>query len=152
MHSLVPGTQALRDIAEPLDGPFVEGLVALAREHRIWIVAGMFERVDEDERVYNTLAAMTPDGSLAAVYRKIHLFDAFGSRESAQFLPGPLAPVTIEIAGMCCGLMTCYDLRFPELARALVTQGTETLLVPAAWYQAPLKEDHWRGMPPARAH
>lgn len=150
MRCFAPGAGSLRDSAEPLDGAFVESLAALAREHQTWIIAGMFERSGGDG-VYNTLAIISSDGTLAGAYRKIHLFDAFGVRESEQFLSGPLTPSTIDIAGTCCGLMTCYDLRFPELSRALVERGAEILLVPAAWYQGPLKEDHWTVLLRARA-
>ena len=65
--------------------------------------------------------------------------------------PGPLAPALVTLGGLSVGLMTCYDLRFPELARALVDHGAEVLVVPAAWVAGPRKVEHWRTLARARA-
>jgi predicted amidohydrolase len=86
-----------------------------------------------------------------ASYRKIHLYDSFGYKESDRLVAGDLEPVLVEVGGLQVGLMTCYDLRFPELARALVTRGADALVVPAAWVAGPLKVDHWRTLVRARA-
>jgi predicted amidohydrolase len=115
------------------------------------IVAGMFERSCDQHRPYNTLLAVGPDGSLLGAYRKIHLYDAFGYKESDQLTSGDVAPVVVGVGGMSLGLMTCYDLRFPELSRALVDAGAEVLVVPAAWVRGPLKEHHWTTLLTARA-
>lgn len=144
-----PGTP-LAPVAEPLDGPFVAALQDLARRHGATLVAGMFERAEDPERPYNTLVAVGPDGVLAS-YRKVHLFDAYGEKESDRLLPGPPTPVTLDVAGVRLGLMTCYDLRFPESARVLVDAGAELLVVPAAWVRGPLKEDQWLLLLRARA-
>ncbi|TDU89632.1 putative amidohydrolase [Kribbella voronezhensis] len=138
-------------LAEPLDGEFVSTLRKSAAEHGTAIVAGMFERSCDEARPYNTLLAVAADGELLGAYRKIHLYDAFGYRESDQLTPGDVAPVVVEIAGRKVGLMTCYDLRFPELSRALVDAGAEILAVPAAWVRGPLKEHHWTTLLTARA-
>jgi predicted amidohydrolase len=138
----------LRAIAEPLDGAFATGLRKVAAETGIVVIAGLFEPAD-DGRVHNTLLATGPD--VEASYRKIHLYDAFGYRESDQLTPGDVAPVVVKIAGHKIGLMTCYDLRFPELSRALVDAGAEVLAVPAAWVRGPLKEHHWTTLLTARA-
>ena len=136
--------------AEPLDGPFVSRLAELAREHEVTLVSGMFEVGDDPQRPYNTLAVVGPDG-LRAAYRKIHLYDSFGYRESDRLTPGALEPVVVDVQGWQVGLMTCYDLRFPELARMLVDRGAELLLLPAAWVAGDLKVDHWRTLLRARA-
>ena len=89
-----------------------------------------------------------------ADYRKIHLYDSFGYRESDRLLAGehdPAAPALVELDGWRLGLMTCYDLRFPELARRLVDAGAEVLVVPAAWVAGERKVDHWRTLARARA-
>src|SRR6195952_2555509 len=125
------------DLAESLDGEFVSTLRKTAAEHGTAIVAGMFERSCDEARPYNTLLAVGADGELLGAYRKIHLYDAFGYRESDQLTPGDVAPVVVKIAGHQIGLMTCYDLRFPELSRALVDAGAEVLVVPAAWVRGP---------------
>jgi deaminated glutathione amidase len=136
----------LGDIAEPLDGPFVSEVERVAAERGTTVVAGLFERGDTTP--YNTVVVR---GGAQADYRKIHLYDSFGYRESAVLTAGPLEPVTVELGGMTVGVMTCYDLRFPEQARALVDRGAEVLLVPAAWVAGPRKVDHWTTLLRARA-
>jgi deaminated glutathione amidase len=133
--------------AEPLGGPFDRALTAAAGPGTT-VVAGMFETSPDPRRPFNTLLVR---GAATAAYRKIHLYDSFGYRESDAVHPGAPAPVCVDIGGFRVGLMTCYDLRFPELARALVTDGAEVLLVPAAWVAGPRKVDHWRTLLRARA-
>ncbi|MFG2000056.1 carbon-nitrogen hydrolase family protein [Spirillospora sp. NPDC048911] len=135
--------------AEPLDGPFVTALREAAREHGTAVVAGVFEPAPEG-RVYNTVVGIDATGALAGAYRKIHLFDAFGDRESDDVAPGG-EPVVLDLAGTRIGIITCYDVRFPELARALVDRGAEMLVVPAAWAQGVFKEEHWTTLVRARA-
>ncbi|WP_104084154.1 carbon-nitrogen hydrolase family protein [Cryobacterium sp. Y11] len=138
--------------AEPLTGHFVTSLAALAAELGIHIVAGMIETTKDSERFSNTLVAVDPTGSLVATYRKLHLYDAFGDRESDWVLPGDIdAPETFEVEGLCVGLQTCYDIRFPEVTRRLVDAGVTLTVVPAEWVRGPLKEHHWRTLLTARA-
>ena len=108
----------------------------------------MFETSADPARPTNTLVTR---GAANVAYRKIHLYDSFGYRESDALAAGPLEPVTVDVSGFRLGLMTCYDLRFPELARALVDQGAEVLVIPAAWVAGPRKVDHWRTLVRARA-
>jgi predicted amidohydrolase len=136
--------------AEDLDGPFVTRLSELAAAHGLTVVAGMFERSEDPARPYNTLVAVGPGGP-TATYRKIHLYDSFGYRESDRLLAGKPRPVTVDVGGFTVGLMTCYDLRFPEHSRALVDQGADLLVTPAAWVAGPRKVDHWRTLLKARA-
>jgi predicted amidohydrolase len=150
MHDFGDAGTALGPVAQPLDGPFVEALHALAREHATTLVAGMFERAEDPDRPYNTLVVVDADG-LVASYRKVHLYDAFGYRESDRLLAGVPEPVTVDVAGVRVGLMTCYDLRFPEWSRLLVDAGADVLVVPAAWVRGPLKEDQWEVLLRARA-
>lgn len=144
-----PTGASLTDAGESLEGPFVGMLQELATEIRTTIIAGMFESSGED-RPFNTLVVVDA-GGLREVYRKTHLYDAFGYRESDRLLPGPLEVVTVPIAGMTVGLMTCYDLRFPELGRALVDQGADVLVVSAAWLAGASKTEHWNTLLRARA-
>jgi deaminated glutathione amidase len=148
------GTQArfsvdLRAVAQPLDGEFSRGLAAAARSAGIAIVAGLFEPAP-DGRVFNTTVGYEADGSLAAVYRKVHLFDALGHRESDSVAPGDDVVIT-SLARLAIGFMTCYDVRFPELARTLAARGAQLLVLPAAWAAGPAKEDHWVTLVRARA-
>jgi predicted amidohydrolase len=144
-----PGSD-VSEFAEGVDGPFVGRLTELAKVHDVTLVAGMFERSKEPARPFNTLVVVDRSG-LRATYRKIHLYDSFGYKESDRLLAGELEPVVVEVAGFQVGLMTCYDLRFPEMARALVDRGAELIVVPAAWVAGPLKVDHWRTLLKARA-
>jgi len=139
----------LRAMAEPLDGPFCRGLAEIAGSAGLAIVASLFEPAP-DGRVYNTTVAYEADGSLAAVYRKIHLFDALGYRESQSVAPGDQV-VIASLAGLRVGFMTCYDVRFPELARALAAGGADLLVLPSAWAAGTFKEEHWVTLVRARA-
>jgi predicted amidohydrolase len=139
----------LRAAAEPLDGPFCAGLAAAARDTGVALVAGVFEPAP-DGRVYNTAVAFDGAGELAASYRKLHLFDAFGHRESEQVAPGS-APVLCTLAGIRTGLEICYDVRFGELSRALAVAGASLLVLPAAWAAGLFKEEHWVTLVRARA-
>ena len=141
------GTDDVAKDAEPLDGPFATELARVAQAKRTTLLAGMFEQTDGHP--YNTL--VLTDGTERHVYRKIHLFDSFGYRESERLSAGEIRPVVTEVRGVPIGLLTCYDLRFPELARALVDAGAEVLVVPAAWVAGERKLDHWRTLVRARA-
>jgi deaminated glutathione amidase len=148
------GTQArfsadLRQVAEPLDGPFCRGLAELARRSGVAIAAGVFEPAP-DGRVFNTTVAIDESGALVAAYRKIHLFDALGQQESDSVAPGA-EPVVADLAGLRVGFLTCYDVRFPELARTLAARDADLLVLPAAWGAGLLKEEHWVTLVRARA-
>ncbi len=144
-----PGSD-ISEFAEDMDGPFVQHLTQLAGEQGRTIVAGMFERSEDPARPYNTLAVVDGRG-LRTKYRKVHLYDSFGYKESDRLLAGEVEPVVLEVTGFRVGLMTCYDLRFPELARRLVDDGAELLVVPSAWVTGPGKVSHWRTLITARA-
>ncbi|MDO5711485.1 MAG: carbon-nitrogen hydrolase family protein, partial [Micrococcales bacterium] len=137
----------LVDIAEPLDGPYAQGIRDAAAKHGITVAAGMFEPAD-DGRVHNTVLLTGPDGEWA--YRKIHLFDAFGSRESETVAPGSEL-VTGTVAGITIGLATCYDVRFADQFSALGRAGAQLILLPASWGDGPGKAEQWDLLVRARA-
>lgn len=143
----------VREAAEPVPGPRTERLAEFAARHRMWVHGGsVLER--DGERIFNTSALFDRAGSMVATYRKIHLFDAdppgaVPSRESAVFTPGDQV-VTAETEFGRVGLSICYDVRFPELYRALVVQGATIMFVPAAFrYETGI--DHWEPLLRARA-
>lgn len=145
-----PFDHTLAEHAQGVDGAFVQALSALARTHGIVVVAGLLEAGDA-RRVRNTVVAVSGEG-VEATYRKLHLYDAFGQRESDWVEPGAIAaPETFDVDGVRFALMTCYDLRFPEVARLLVDTGAHAVLVAAEWVRGPLKEHHWRTLLHARA-
>jgi deaminated glutathione amidase len=138
---------SLKPIAEPLDGPWATAVREIAVEHGVVVVAGMFTPVD-DGRVTNTLLVTGADVHLG--YDKIHLFDAFGFQESSTVAPGA-KPVTVEVDGMTLGIATCYDIRFPELFRALADGGATAVLLGASWGSGPGKVEQWELLVRARA-
>lgn len=141
--------------AEPLDGPFVAGLQRIARATGIALVVGIAEAADRPGRFRNTLVAIGADGSLREAYRKVHLYDAFGSRESDRIDAGdPEQLPVFDLAGVRVGLETCYDLRFPEVTRRLAdpeSGAADVVVLPAEWVRGPGKEHHWRTLLTARA-
>ncbi|MEV0951372.1 carbon-nitrogen hydrolase family protein [Promicromonospora sp. NPDC050249] len=141
------------DHAEQLDGPFVTLLRARARKHGVAVIAGVTLPGSDGVRAVNALVVVDDAGEIAGVYRKVHLYDAFGYQESDLLEPGPAdaEPVTLRLGGLTFGVLTCYDLRFPESARRLVDAGADVLVYPAAWVAGPLKADHWRTLLQARA-
>jgi len=145
-----------RNVAESLaDGRITGALVDMAREFRVGVVGGGFpERSSDAQRPHNTLLVVGPDGSQLGSYRKIHLFDvelgSGGSYSESAATSAGKAVAVVEVAGFKLGLSICYDLRFPELYRALVEQGAEVLLVPAA-FTLHTGKDHWHVLLRARA-
>ena len=147
----LPPELSLEPVAEPLEGPFVSGLAAAARRHGVTVVAGMFETIPGDDHVFNTAVVLDAEGARLGAYRKIHLFDAFGFRESDRVRPGDGEARLFTTGGTAFGVEICYDVRFPELTRHLATRGAEVILLPAAWVHGPLKESHWEVLVRARA-
>lgn len=129
---------------------FVQGLSRLAGSLGIAVIAGGYEPSGE-LRPFNTLVAVESDGRVVGTYRKLHLYDAFSYQESSRIKPGDGGVVLVDLAGLQVGIMTCYDLRFPELARALADQGAELICVAAAWFKGDHKIDHWESLLRARA-
>ncbi|HCD1256176.1 deaminated glutathione amidase [Citrobacter sp. ANG330] len=101
-------------------------------------------------RAVNTLVALR-EGKIVASYAKLHLYDAFSIQESRNVDAGNATAPLLDVEGVKVGLMTCYDLRFPELSIALALQGAEILVLPAAWVKGSLKEHHWSTLLAARA-
>ncbi|AEV82254.1 hydrolase [Actinoplanes sp. SE50] len=140
---------------EPVDGEFAAFFATAARELDIWVHAGSFHETGPDEqRTFNTTLVFRPDGSLAATYRKIHLYDVeiagrVSYQESRTVAPGA-ETVVAAIGSVPTGLSICYDLRFPELYRQLAIAGAKILVVPAA-FMLHTGRDHWEVLLRARA-
>lgn len=169
--TLTPFGTDLRAAAEAHHEAFVQLLQELATDHGLVVVAGSFTPADGD-RVHNTLIARgprngphgnpetSPDsqaeggdrgvGAVCAEYRKIHLFDAYGVRESDTVAPGDEL-VMLDLDGARLGLATCYDVRFPEQFTALARRGAHAVLLPMAWGDGPTKSEQLRLLLGARA-
>lgn len=145
--SLIAFGHDLREAAERHHGELVALLEELVQRHGITVVAGSFTPAD-GARVHNTLAVCGP--GLATEYRKIHLYDAFGARESDTVAPGEDL-VTIDLDGTRLGLATCYDVRFPGQFTALARRGAQAVLLPLAWGDGEGKVEQLRLLLRARA-
>lgn len=140
------GFEVYDDQAEPIDGPLVTHFSHVARDAGVHVLLGSFvER--SDEGLHNTSVLLGRDGATAATYRKMHLFP-YGSKEHELLVRGDSVTV-VDVDGARVGLSTCYDLRFPELYRAMVDQGAEVFLVIAGWPVPRL--DAWRTLGRSRA-
>jgi predicted amidohydrolase len=143
-----------REVAEPVPGRTSQWLSEIARRHGMWILGGSVLEAGEDGKVFNTSLLVDRAGELVAHYRKIHLFDVElpgqpPIRESFSYTPGEEI-VTAETEFGRVGLSICYDVRFPELYRALVARGAEILFVPSA-FTFETGKDHWDVLLRARA-
>lgn len=141
----------LKPIAEPIDGPWADGVRRIASDAGITVVAGMFTP-SGDGRVTNTLIAAGPGtpNQPDTHYDKIHLYDAFGFTESRTVAPGR-EPVVITVDGVGVGLTVCYDIRFPQLYTELARRGAQLIAVCASWGSGPGKLEQWTLLARARA-
>ncbi len=148
--TVAPSGVSPAERAQRRDGTAVLRMRALAREFAQWLVVGFVE-VADGERVYNTSLVLNPLGQVAAAYRKTHLYDAFGVRESDIYMRGEelFVPISTPVGEL--GLLVCYELRFPEVARVQWLRGARLLIVPSAWYAGPGKEHQWKTLVVARA-
>lgn len=137
----------LAPVAQPIDGPWADGVRRIAARAGVTVLAGMFTPVP-DGRVTNTLLATGP--GVDAHYDKIHLYDAFGFTESASVAPGR-EPVVVTVDGVGVGLTLCYDIRFPALYTELADRGAALITVSASWGAGPGKLDQWTLLARARA-
>ncbi|HEX5825928.1 MAG TPA: carbon-nitrogen hydrolase family protein [Candidatus Limnocylindrales bacterium] len=144
-----------RASAAPVPGPTSAPFGALAHTMGAWVLGGSHaERSGDPDRPYNTAVLFDREGRLTARYRKLHLFDVRvddgpSDMESARVTPGDRA-VVAPVEGVAVGFSICYDLRFPELYRALSLAGAEVLAVPAV-FTARTGEAHWEPLLRARA-
>lgn len=143
------------EIRESLDGELMSALAESAAGHGVFLLAGsIWEEIPGDHRAYNTSVLLGPDGRQVAVYRKIHMFDVdVGGRtyrESDECRPGNRMVTADAASGVKIGMSVCYDLRFPELYRGLVSAGARIFTVPAAFTMT-TGRDHWEVLLRARA-
>jgi predicted amidohydrolase len=133
--------------AEPADGPTVTDAARWARELRCHVLVGSYVERDGEGRLYNATALVGPGGIVLHRYRKVHVF-GHQSLEAKLLTPGEEVSAVLTPFGSL-GTTTCYDLRFPEIWRGLVSAGAELVVTPAAWPEARL--EHWRLFTQARA-
>lgn len=150
MTSLLLEPTRFAEAAETLEGPFMTAIRAIAQRHATWLIVTMNERAPE-RPPYNTAAIIDEAGNIRGTYRKTHLFDAGAIRESSRMQAGDRLFSPLATPFCTLGMGICYDLRFPEVARAAALDGAETMVFPAAWVDGPCKQDQWIALLKARA-
>ncbi|MFB5639135.1 MAG: nitrilase-related carbon-nitrogen hydrolase, partial [Nitrosopumilus sp.] len=123
----------LASLAETINGNFVSTIAKAAKENRIQVVCSFYEKSRKKDRVYDTAFVIDKSGKVISTYRKIHLYDALGFRESDKMTSGSKITKPIQTSIGKIGMMICYDLRFPEMSRSLAAAGSEVLVAPSAW-------------------
>jgi predicted amidohydrolase len=135
------------------DGNFIATLRKAAKANKISIISTIYEKNGSrfDNRVYDTAVLIDNNGKIPSVYRKLHLYDALGIKESDKMMAGNMIEKPVKTSVGNLGLMICYDIRFPEMSRILTVKGANILVSPSAWVQGVMKEEHWQTLLKARA-
>ncbi len=133
----------LAELAETIQGNFISEIAKAAKDNRIQVVGSFYEKSSKKDRVYDTSFVLDQTGKVISTYRKIHLYDALGFRESDKMTSGSKIAKPVKTSIGKIGMMICYDLRFPEMSRSLAVAGSEVLVAPSAWVKGDMKEEHW---------
>lgn len=136
-------SKQLASLAETTNGNFVKTIAKAAKENHIQVVGSFYEKSRKKDRVYDTSFVIDKTGKVLSTYRKIHLYDALGFRESDKMASGSKIAKPVKTTLGKVGMMICYDLRFPEMSRSLAAAGSEVLVAPSAWVKGNMKEEHW---------
>ncbi len=146
MMCYTPSSQSATDLAdtsEKINGEFVSSISEEAKKNSIQVIGTLYEKSPKPNRVYDTSFLIGKNGKVITTYRKIHLYDALGFKESSKLYPGSKIVKPVKTSAGKMGMMICYDLRFPEMSRILASSGSEILVVPSAWVKGKMKEEHW---------
>ena len=135
------------ETAESIDGLAVSALQAAAKEAQVWLHGGSLVTRDDDGKLRNTAIVISPTGELVGKYAKRHLFGFTGGETTVLAAGNDL--VTVDLPWGRAGLSICYDLRFPEMYRALLDLGSKIFLIPSAWPERRIA--HWSLLTRARA-
>ena len=141
----------LANAAESINGNFVTEIANAAKQNSIMVVGTLYEKSTKKNRVYDTCFLVNQNGKVTRTYRKIHLYDALGFKESSKMVSGSKIAPPLRTKIGTLGMLICYDLRFPEMSRSLALAGSEILLAPSAWIKGPSKEEHWMTFNKTRA-
>lgn len=157
LMSFSPAEQDVEILAKTAEtvkgGKFVSELRRAARINNIQVIATIYEKPDNiaEHRVHDTAVIIDRRGKISSIYRKLHLYDALGFKESAKFVAGDKINRPTRLGSASMGIMICYDIRFPEMSRILAGNGANMFIVPSAWVHGIMKEEHWQTMLKARA-
>lgn len=147
-------SESLHKIAEKITGNFVSTLSNSAKQNRINVIATLYEIIntnDKNHKVFDTGIIINELGKIQSIYRKVHLYDALGFKESKKLLAGSTIEKPSKTSVGKLGLLICYDMRFPEISRILTVNGANILVSPSAWVAGFMKREHWEIMVRARA-
>ena len=133
----------LASLAEKINGKFVSDIQSTAQKNHIQVVGTFYEKSKKKNRVYDSSFLINKTGKIVSTYRKIHLYDALGFKESKKMTPGSKISLPTGTSVGKIGMLICYDLRFPEMSRILASSGSEILVAPSAWVKGEMKEEHW---------
>lgn len=146
--------ETLHKIAEKINGNFVSTLSYSAKQNKINVIATIYEISNtnkQNHKVFDTAIIINDLGKLKSVYRKVHLYDALGFKESKKLVAGSIIERPTRTSVGNVGLLICYDMRFPEISRILTVNGANILASPSAWVAGVMKQEHWEIMVKARA-
>ncbi|WP_028883995.1 carbon-nitrogen hydrolase family protein [Taylorella asinigenitalis] len=162
MCSFASELDILKKLAREETPGFIHNMMEFAREFNLYVIVGVLMDSSpevaskDDPRIENHLLAINSAGDVLVDYSKIHVYDAFSFKESDKVKPATLRDDgshfgLFQIKDFKIGLINCYDLRFPELSRALIDLGANVLTVSANWIAGAFKETHWETLLRARA-
>ncbi len=146
--------EVLYHVAEKINGNFISKLINSAKKNKINVIATIYEIINtnkQNHKVSDTAVLISDRGKLESAYRKIHLYDALGFKESKKLIAGNIIERPVKTSVGTLGLLICYDMRFPEISRILTVNGASILVSPSAWVSGIMKEEHWEIMLKARA-
>lgn len=140
-------------VAEPLDGPFVQGMQEIAKENGVWLIFGMRETTGDpsDKRNYNTIVVLDDEGAIQGTYRKVHLYNTDTYKEEDTVKAGKDYFTPIKTPFGIVGIFVCYEIRIPEVAKHLKNAGADLLIMPTAWVAGPDKREQFRSLLVERA-
>lgn len=141
--------QELLKISEEIDGKYVQSLEKIAKSNSIHIITGVNER--DQGKIYDTSVYINSQKGFTAKYRKTHLYDAFGYKESDIYEHGNGPFDVFTVNDIKIGMMICYDIRFPEVVRNYSLQGADLVVIISAWFAGPIKEEQWLNLVSVRA-
>jgi predicted amidohydrolase len=125
-----------------------------AKQINIDVIATIYEFINtkkQNHKVFDTAIVINNLGKLKSVYRKVHLYDALGFKESKKLAAGSIIEKPTRTSVGNLGLLICYDMRFPEISRILTVNGASILVSPSAWVAGFMKQEHWEILVKARA-
>ncbi len=140
------------ELSEDLNGNFIRGISKIATEYSAHVVVGVIIRSSNPPKVFNTALLIGPSGDVWISYRKIHLFNAYGYRESDYMEYGSEPSPVVDIGKAKVAIAICFDIRFPELFRIYALSGAELIAIPAGWFKGPAKEETLSFLARCRAH